>query len=69
MLGYAVLPRPATTQAAVPPPSAPAPPAFGGVVLLDEALSLPLLAAATPFLGGIALVTTRGYSEASHSRR
>ncbi|WP_341907639.1 DMT family transporter [Polaromonas sp. YR568] len=60
-LGYAIwyhaLPALKTTQAAVVQLSVPVIAALGGVVLLAESLSLPMVLASAAVLGGIALVT------------
>ncbi len=62
-LGYAIwyhaLPALKATQAAVVQLSVPVIAALGGVVLLGEALSLPMVLASAAVLGGIALVTLR----------
>lgn len=55
-LWYAALPLLATSAAATVQLSVPVITAIGGIVLLNEALTLPLLIACASILGGIALV-------------
>jgi len=59
VIWYAALKGLTASSAATVQLSVPAIAAFGGVVLLDEALTLRLLVASAATLGGIAIVLTR----------
>jgi drug/metabolite transporter (DMT)-like permease len=56
---YGVLPRLTTTQAAAVQPAAPVIAAFGGVMLLDEPMTLRLALASAGILGGLAIAALK----------